>query len=138
MNAAVIGASGYSGVELVKILAQHPQVNLAAVTSRTLVGKSVAKPCPDYGIAGGLKFEHPSATLAARRFGSFFLALPMALPVILQLSGSGKAVIDLVPTRLNSLPFMRLITVPHTRRRNSQAAPYVCLKSRAMHGKRPH
>ena len=42
MSAAVIGASGYSGVELVKILALHPQVELAAVTSRTLVGEKVA------------------------------------------------------------------------------------------------
>ncbi|MGB0185202.1 MAG: N-acetyl-gamma-glutamyl-phosphate reductase, partial [Opitutales bacterium] len=57
MNAAVIGASGYSGVELVKILALHPQVELAAVTSRTLVGEKVADSMPALRhLLGGLKF----------------------------------------------------------------------------------
>ena len=43
MNAAVIGASGYSGEELVRLLSRHPNVTLAAVTSRSLAGKLVAE-----------------------------------------------------------------------------------------------
>ena len=33
MNAAIIGASGYSGEELVRLLSRHPNVELTAVTS---------------------------------------------------------------------------------------------------------
>ena len=46
MNAAIIGASGYSGEELVRILSTHPDVTLAAVTSRSLAGKKVADVMP--------------------------------------------------------------------------------------------
>ena len=46
MNAAVIGASGYSGEELVRLLARHPDVTLAAVTSRSIAGKPVADVMP--------------------------------------------------------------------------------------------
>ena len=33
VTVAVIGASGYSGLELVRLLSQHPQVKITAVTS---------------------------------------------------------------------------------------------------------
>ena len=33
INVAVIGASGYSGLELVRLLSQHPQVKITVVTS---------------------------------------------------------------------------------------------------------
>jgi N-acetyl-gamma-glutamyl-phosphate reductase len=46
MNAAIIGASGYSGEELVRLLSRHPDVTLTAVTSRSLVGKLVAEQMP--------------------------------------------------------------------------------------------
>ncbi len=42
----IIGASGYTGEELVRILARHPRVGLAAVCSRTLAGKPVADEIP--------------------------------------------------------------------------------------------
>ncbi|NBV55772.1 MAG: hypothetical protein EBR70_04200 [Verrucomicrobia bacterium] len=38
----IVGASGYTGEELVRVLARHPRVALAAVCSRTLAGKAVA------------------------------------------------------------------------------------------------
>ena len=37
----IVGASGYTGEELVRVLARHPKVRLAAVCSRTLAGKAV-------------------------------------------------------------------------------------------------
>ena len=39
MKVGVIGASGYSGEVLVKLLLGHPQVTLAAVTSRSLADR---------------------------------------------------------------------------------------------------
>ena len=46
MKAAIIGASGYSGEELVRLLSRHPDVTLNAVTSRSLAGKLVAEQMP--------------------------------------------------------------------------------------------
>src|SRR5213595_3058933 len=40
---AVLGASGYTGEELVRLLLRHPQAELVAVTSRQYVGKTVAE-----------------------------------------------------------------------------------------------
>ena len=43
---AVIGASGYVGEELVRLLLQHPCAELVAVTSRQFAGKTLAEIFP--------------------------------------------------------------------------------------------
>jgi N-acetyl-gamma-glutamyl-phosphate reductase len=44
----IIGASGYTGHELVKLLTQHPEVNLAVLNSRNFAGKKVQSQYGDY------------------------------------------------------------------------------------------
>ena len=46
INAAVIGATGYTGYELVKILAHHPNVNIKYLSSRSNVGEKYTKIYP--------------------------------------------------------------------------------------------
>ena len=46
IKAGITGASGYAGIELVRILARHPSVELACVTSRSLAGTLVADNMP--------------------------------------------------------------------------------------------
>ena len=46
---AIIGATGYAGAELVRILAGHPAVDLALVTSRQYAGVPFADVFPDAG-----------------------------------------------------------------------------------------
>ena len=41
MKTAIVGASGYSGEEFIRLLSQHPKAELCAVTSRSLAGKKV-------------------------------------------------------------------------------------------------
>ena len=41
INAAIFGASGYTGQELTRILLGHPEVKLVAVTSRRFAGQPV-------------------------------------------------------------------------------------------------
>ena len=41
IRVAVIGATGYAGAELVRILSGHPQMELAAVTSRQYAGSTM-------------------------------------------------------------------------------------------------
>lgn len=100
MNAAVIGASGYSGEELVRLLSRHPNVTLAAVTSRSLAGKPVADVMPALRhLVGELEFTHSDPVeLAARDdLDVFFLALPhgVASEYADPLFQAGKTVFDL-------------------------------------------
>ncbi len=99
MKVGIIGASGYSGEVLVKLLLGHPRVTLAAVTSRSLAGKSLASVMPAVrGIDRGLKFiDSDAAALAASDIDLFFLALPhgAAATFAKALVAGGKRVIDL-------------------------------------------
>jgi N-acetyl-gamma-glutamyl-phosphate reductase len=99
MKVGIIGASGYSGEVLVKLLLGHPRVTLAAVTSRSLAGKPLATVMPAVrGIDRGLKFvDSDAAVLAAGDIDLFFLALPhgAAAEFAKVLVAGGKRVIDL-------------------------------------------
>ena len=101
MNVGIVGASGYSGEVLVKILLGHPQVKLTVVTSRQHAGKSVASIIPALRGSGAdqLKFtESDPAALAARTdIDLWFLALPhgTAADFAGALLPAGRKVIDL-------------------------------------------
>lgn len=99
MKVGVIGASGYSGELLVKLLLSHPHVQLAAVTSRSNAGKALASVIPAVrGADRGLKFvDSDAAALAASDIDLFFLALPhgAAADFAKVLVPAGKRVIDL-------------------------------------------
>ena len=100
MNVAIIGASGYSGEELVRILSQHPNVELAAVTSRFLAGKLVADQMPALRhLVGELTFSasDPEELAATPSIDLFFLALPhgVASEFADPLHRAGKTVFDL-------------------------------------------
>lgn len=100
MNACIVGASGYSGRELVGLLAGHPQVTLAAVTSRSLAGEPVESHLPKLrGKLPGLTFTAPDPAELANRedLDVFFLALPhgAAAEYAAPLVEAGRRVIDL-------------------------------------------
>jgi N-acetyl-gamma-glutamyl-phosphate reductase len=99
MKVGIVGASGYSGEVLVKLLLGHPRVKLAAVTSRTHAGKPLASVMPAVrGVDQGLKFtDSDPAALAATDVELWFLALPhgAAATYAKALVAAGKRVIDL-------------------------------------------
>ena len=99
MKVGIVGASGYSGEVLVKLLLGHPRVTLAAVTSRTHAGKPLASVIPTVrGADRGLRFiDSDPAALAAGDLDLFFLALPhgAAATYAKALVAAGKRVIDL-------------------------------------------
>jgi N-acetyl-gamma-glutamyl-phosphate reductase len=99
MNVGIVGASGYSGEVLVKILLAHPRVKLAAVTSRSQAGKPLAAVIPSLrGTDRGLTFtDSDPVALAASDIDLFFLALPhgAAATYAKALVAGGKRVIDL-------------------------------------------
>lgn len=99
MKVGIVGAAGYSGEVLVKLLLAHPHVQLAAVTSRTHAGKPLAAVIPALrGADRGLKFvDSDAAALATSDIDLFFLALPhgAAATYAKVLVPAGKRVIDL-------------------------------------------
>jgi N-acetyl-gamma-glutamyl-phosphate reductase len=97
---AVVGATGYSGEELVRILSRHPLAELVCLTSRQNAGKPLDAIYPRFRQQrfGGLKFV-PSETAAVVASGatSVFLALPhgVAAEFAGALLEAGLRVIDL-------------------------------------------
>jgi N-acetyl-gamma-glutamyl-phosphate reductase len=99
MKVGIVGASGYAGETLVKLLLGHPKAELACVTSRTHAGKRLSQVIPAVrGIDRGITFvASDPAALAAGDIPLFFLALPhgAASEYAKALVASGKRVIDL-------------------------------------------
>jgi N-acetyl-gamma-glutamyl-phosphate reductase len=100
IKAAVIGASGYSGEELVRLLLGHPQVDLVAVTSRQNAGQTLGRVFPKFAshpASDTLHFSAPNAEVLARQADVVFLALPhgVAAEFAVPLMKAGCTVIDL-------------------------------------------
>ena len=62
IKVGVVGGTGYTGVELLRLLAQHPMVDLVAVTSRAEAGTAVADLFPNLRGRVALKFSDPAAS----------------------------------------------------------------------------
>lgn len=59
IKAGIVGGTGYTGVELLRLLVQHPQVELAAITSRKEAGTPVASMFPSLRGRVSLAFSEP-------------------------------------------------------------------------------
>src|SRR5687768_6250142 len=97
---AIVGASGYSGEELVRLLSQHPRVELTALTSRQAAGQMLADVYPRFvGTRyAGLKFIDSTVEKILGSGAQFvFLTLPhgVAAPFAEPLVAAGRRVIDL-------------------------------------------
>lgn len=97
---AVVGASGYSGEELVRLLSRHPHVELAALTSRQAAGQTLAAVYPRFGgtAYAGLPFIDSNINAIIATGARFvFLALPhgVAAEFARPLVAAGLRVLDL-------------------------------------------
>ena len=100
INVAIVGASGYSGEELVRLLLGHPHVNLSVLTSRQYAGQPMTSVFPrfaGYTGASELTFSEPSIDLLVEKAEAVFLALPhgVAAEFAVPLAERGVTVIDL-------------------------------------------
>lgn len=73
---AIIGATGYTGIELVRLLLQHPHVELTAVTSRKHVHEKLSHVFPSYAGKTDLVFEKLNVYKLGKRNDVVFLCLP--------------------------------------------------------------
>ena len=92
----IVGGTGYTGVELLRILAQHPQAQLVAITSRKEAGMPVAEMFPSLRGAVDLRFSDPKdAGLAACDLVFFATPNGIAMTQAQALLSGGVKVIDL-------------------------------------------
>jgi len=96
IKVGIIGGTGYTGVELLRLLAQHPQVQVQAVTSRAEAGTAVADLFPNLRERINLKFTEPTLDNLADCDIVFF-ATPngTAMQTTPDLLNAGVKVIDL-------------------------------------------
>jgi N-acetyl-gamma-glutamyl-phosphate reductase len=97
---AIVGASGYSGEELVRLVLSHPFAELAAVTSRQYAGRPLGEVFPKFAHhprARALRFTEPKIETLAADKPVVFLALPhgVAAEFAAPLLQAGCKVIDL-------------------------------------------
>ena len=98
MQVAVFGASGYTGLELLRILLRHPRFELAVVTSEQRAGEPVGEAFPSLRGQLDLRFTASAdAASLAREVDLAFTALPHAAsaPTVAALRKAGVPVLDL-------------------------------------------
>jgi len=96
IKVGIVGGTGYTGIELLRILARHPQVELTAITSRKEAGVPVARQFPSLRGAVTLPFSDPDKANLGRCDVVFF-ATPntVAMTQASALLDAGVRVIDL-------------------------------------------
>jgi N-acetyl-gamma-glutamyl-phosphate reductase len=96
IKVGIVGGTGYTGVELLRLLAQHAGVEIAAITSRGDAGTPVSEMFPSLRGRVGLKFEDP-ATAKLKACDVVFFATPngVAMQQAPALLDAGVRVVDL-------------------------------------------
>ncbi|MBN1140255.1 MAG: N-acetyl-gamma-glutamyl-phosphate reductase [Deltaproteobacteria bacterium] len=94
---AIVGAGGYTGVELLRLLCLHPHVELTCLTSLEEVGAPVSRVFPSLPKRIALKLETLDLDRVVAASDIVFTALPhkAAMAVVPPLLAAGKKVIDL-------------------------------------------
>lgn len=96
IKVGIVGGTGYTGVELLRLLAAHPNAELAVITSRAEAGSAVSELFPNLRGRVNLKFSAPDVETLARCDVVFF-ATPngTAMTLARELLDGGVRVIDL-------------------------------------------
>lgn len=117
IKVAIVGASGYTGVELSRILCNHPHVALTVATSRQYAGKPLSEVFPNLRGKVDLVCENLSTEEIAARADFVFTAVPhkTAMDIVPQLLEAGKKVVDLsADFRLRDLGTYEAWYQPHS------------------------
>lgn len=96
IKVGIVGGTGYTGVELLRLLAQHPNVELTAITSRKEEGMPVADMYPNLRGHVSLAFSTPE-NAALEKCDVVFFATPhgVAMAQAASLLAAGVKIIDL-------------------------------------------
>jgi N-acetyl-gamma-glutamyl-phosphate reductase len=97
INVGIIGASGYTGAELARILCNHPEVRITAATSRQNAGRPLSEIFPSLRGKVDIICENLSPAELCKKADFFFTAVPhkTAMDLVPDLLATGKKVVDL-------------------------------------------
>lgn len=96
IKVGIVGGTGYTGVELLRLLVQHPNVSLAAVTSRTEDGQDVHALYPNLRGHVDLKFSQPDVkTLSDCDLVFFATPNGVAMKIVPELLQANVRIVDL-------------------------------------------
>ncbi|MCB2181208.1 MAG: N-acetyl-gamma-glutamyl-phosphate reductase [Desulfobulbaceae bacterium] len=93
----IVGASGYTGGELTRILSLHPEVELTVATSRQHAGKKLSAVYPHLSMISDIVCEDVNISELVDRADLFFTAVPhqTAMEIVPRFLEAGKKVVDL-------------------------------------------
>ena len=97
VRVGIVGASGYTGGELLRLLLRHPEVEVTHATSREYAGEYVFRVHPNLRGITNLKFEKPNLEETIKRCDIVFMATPHGVSsrIVPRLVESGVKIIDL-------------------------------------------
>jgi N-acetyl-gamma-glutamyl-phosphate reductase len=116
IEAGIIGGAGYTGLELIRLLLMHPEVEIAVVTSRRHKGKKISTVNPHLHPFITLEYEDVVTAEIADRSDIVFVAVPhgSAMDYVPQLMANGARVIDLsADYRLKKAEYERIYKREH-------------------------
>jgi len=88
IKAGIVGGTGYTGVELLRLLSQHTDVELTAITSRQEAGTAVSALFPSLRGRVSLAFSHPDQA-PLKKCDVVFFATPNGVAM-----GEARALLD--------------------------------------------
>ncbi|MBE0516734.1 MAG: N-acetyl-gamma-glutamyl-phosphate reductase [Methanophagales archaeon] len=124
IEAGIIGGTGYTGLELIRLLLMHPKVKISVVTSRRHKGKKVSDVNPHLFPFIELEYEDVDTKEIADRSDIVFAAVPhgSAMKYVPELMERGTRVIDLsADYRLKREEYERVYKREHTDREERDA-----------------
>lgn len=97
INVGIVGVTGYVGIELLRLLQQHPAVNVALGVSDASAGEDIASLYPHFNGQPSFTTEQLNIDSIIQHCDLVFIALPHghALELVQPLLSAGKKVIDL-------------------------------------------
>lgn len=97
LRIGIVGASGYTGVELARILSGHPRAEITVVTSRQHAGQPLSRIFPSLRGCVDTVCVNSSPEELARQADFFFTAVPhkTAMDIVPPLLAAGRKVVDL-------------------------------------------
>jgi N-acetyl-gamma-glutamyl-phosphate reductase len=127
LKVAIVGASGYTGLELIRILHTHPEAAVTCVTSEQSAGKRISEVFPSLRDRCDLLLENLEPVRIAEKADFIFTALPhkAAMEVVPTFLKLGKRVVDLsADYRLKDAKEYACWYEPHLNPENLKKAVY--------------
>ena len=126
---SIVGATGYTGGELLRILLRHPGIRVTHATSETFAGKNLSSVHPDLLGRCGLVAEKLNVRAVARDTDAAFLCLPHG-----RSADTAKRFLDLGVRVIDLSADFRLKSLPGYRKWYGSAHPHPRLVPEAVYG----